>query len=425
MPFAPPRWLLSLFPVAVLCTAPAIPASAQQKTITIATHYTDEQMRPLNACFRRYEAENPGIRIVHQQATFRDFLQTILTARIGGRSPDIYNVYSIWGVQLVSNGVLDAPPSDVIDFVQREYEARTVDAATVGGKIWGVPAEVSTYLLVYNKELLKNAGFPAPPKTWNELADMAGKITRTDAQGKITVAGYAFGPTPANAVHPFRTLLFSRGKELFTDGLRSTNLTSPEAVEIVSKQAELFRNNVTSTSVQVRDFPSGSVGMMITANWFKDTLRQGLGDAFDRVVGVAPIPGGDDWRTYQYSFYYGVDARSRNKPDAWRLVRWLNAPQAAGKRSCVGDMLVSMGGLTANKADIAASQAEMSDGFTRPYVEAISSGRAISEKNVPQAQEIEVVIRGAIEEAWLGRKAPRDALAAANAQIESILREAP
>jgi multiple sugar transport system substrate-binding protein len=66
----------------------------------------------------------------------------------------------------------------------------------------------------------------------------------------------------------------------------------------------------------------------------------------------------------------------------------------------------------------------MNDTFTRPYVEAISSGRAISEKNIPQATEIEVIIRGAIEEAWLGRKVPQEALSAANAQIESILQEA-
>jgi multiple sugar transport system substrate-binding protein len=164
--------------------------------------------------------------------------------------------------------------------------------------------------------------------------------------------------------------------------------------------------------------------MMITANWFKDTLRQGLGDKFAETVGVAPIPGGPDWRTYQYSFYYGVDARSPSKTEAWRLLRWLNAPQEAGKRSCVGDMLTTMGGLTANKPDIAASQAEINDPFTRPYVEAISSGRAISEKNVPQASEIEVALRGAIEEAWLGRKTPQDALTSANAQIESVLQEA-
>jgi multiple sugar transport system substrate-binding protein len=408
--------------LSVLCACGS--ASAQQKTITVATHYTDEQMRPLTACFRRYEAENPSIKIVHQQATFRDFLQTILTSRIGGRSPDIYNVYSIWGVQLISNGVLAEPPAEIIEFVRREYESSTVDAATVDNKIWGIPAEVSTYLLVYNKDLLKEAGYSVPPKTWDELAAMAAKITKTDAQGKITVAGYAFGPTPANAVHPFRTLLFSQGRSLFTDNVRSTNLTTPEAVEIVTKQAEMFRKNITNASVQVRDFPSGSVGMMITANWFKDTLRQGLGDKFESTVGIAPIPGGDDWRTYQYSFYYGVDARSPSKPEAWRLVRWLNTPEGPGRRSCVGDMLMTMGGLTANKADIAASPSEMNDTFTRPYVEAISSGRAISEKNIPQATEIEVIIRGAIEEAWLGRKVPQEALSAANAQIESILQEA-
>jgi hypothetical protein len=35
-------------------------------------------------------------------------------------------------------------------------------------------------------------------------------------------------------------------------------------------------------------------------------------------------------------------------------------------------MLLRMGGLTGNKADIAASADELDDGFTRPYVEAIS-----------------------------------------------------
>ncbi|MET0428091.1 MAG: extracellular solute-binding protein [Microvirga sp.] len=381
-------------------------------------------MKPLTACFRRYETENSGIRIVHQQATFRDFLQTILTSRIGGRSPDIYGIYSIWGVQLVSNGVLAEPPAEVTRFIQDGYEPRTVDAATVGGKVWGIPAEVSTYLLVYNRKLLQQAGYSAPPTTWDELAEMAAKITKRDAQGKITVAGYAFGPTPANAVHPFRTLLFSKGVQLFKDDLRSTNLTSPAAVEILAKQSEMFRQGITNASVQVRDFASGSVGMMITANWFKDTLRQGLGDKFAETVGVAPIPGGPDWRTYQYSFYYGVDARSPSKTEAWQLLRWLNTPQEAGKRSCVGEMLTTMGGLTASRPDIAASQSEINDAFTRPYVEAISSGRAISEKNVPQASEIEVALRGAIEEAWLGRKAPQDALAAANAQIEQVLQEA-
>ncbi len=418
------RHLPALAYAALALALPAGQALAQQKTLTIATHYTDDQMKPLTACFRRYEEANPGIKIVHQQATFRDFLQTILTSRISGRSPDIYNTYSIWSTQLIGNGVLDTPPAEVVDFIKREYEPSTVQAATLNGKIWGVPSEVSAYMLVNNKELRRAAGYDAPPKTWDELTEMAAKITKTDAQGKITVAGYAFGPTPANAVHPFRTLLYSSGQGLFTEDLQSTTLTSPKAVEIVQKQADMFARKITAPSVQVRDFPSGNVAMMITANWFKDTLRQGMGDAFDRNVGVAPIPGGPDWRTYQYSFYYGVDARSRQKEDAWRLVRWLNTPQEPGKRSCVGDMLITMGGLTANKADIAASQAEVTDAFTKPYVDAITSGRALSEKNVPQAAEMEVIIRAAIEEAWLGRTPAKDALASANKQIEGILREA-
>ena len=101
----------------------AAPAFAQDKTITIATHYNQDQMAPLTECFRAYEAEHPGIAIEHQQASYRDFLQTILTARVGGTSPDIYNIYSVWAPQLASAGVLMAPPEEVQAFV-REATAR-------------------------------------------------------------------------------------------------------------------------------------------------------------------------------------------------------------------------------------------------------------------------------------------------------------
>lgn len=398
------------------------PAAAQEPvTLTFAAHYTDAQMAPLTACFRAYEAENPGITIKYQQSQIADFLQTILTSRIGGTTPDIYNVYSIWGAKLVENGVLDEPPADIARFVTEGYEPSTIRSAVLDNKIWGVPAEVSLYLLVYNRKLFADAGIQTPPTTWDEVVADAEKLAKRDALGKVTVAGYAFGPTVANAAHPFRTLLFSRGVSLLSEDRTVANLAEPAAAEVLSGEVELFKRGLTSPSIQVRDFPSGSVGMMITANWFKDTLRQGLGEAFADTVGVAPIPGGPDWKTFQYSFYHAVDANSPHKEEAWKLIRWLSTPRASGARSCTGDMLIALGGLTANRADIAASQDELGDAFTKPYVEALQSGRAQSDPNIAQTAEIDKVLRTYIEEAWLGRLSPADALAVADTEVEAVL----
>lgn len=390
-------------------------------TLTWGAHYTDAEMGPLLPCFREYERQNPSVTIRYQQSDITDFLQTILTSRIGGTSPDIYNVYSIWGKQLVSNGILDTPPAEMADFIRDGYEASTLESAKVDGTVWGVPAEVSLYMLIYNKKLFAEAGIAAPPKSWGEVLADAAKLTKKDANGKITQAGFAFGPTVANATHPFRALMFSSGLPLLKDDLASTNLTDPKAVAILQGEVDLFSQGSTSPSNVVKDFPAGLNGMQFTANWYEGTLRQAFGAAFDETVGVAPIPAGPDWRTYQYSFYQAVDAKSPHKEAAWKLIRWLNTSQAAGRRSCVGDQLIALGSLSANKADIAASQAELGDSFTKPYIEALQSGRAMVDPAIAQTVEIDRALRSAIEAAWLGQLSPADALAKADGEIVNIL----
>ena len=399
----------------------AAPAMAETK-LTIATHYTDAQLAPLTICLRAYEASHPGIRIVHQQAAIDDYLQMVLTSRIGGTAPDIYNVYSTWSAQLAEAGVLDTPPAEITRMVDTAYLPSTIDAIRVAGKTYGIPTEISAYMLVYNKKLFREAGIAAPPRDWDEVVADAARITKRDAQGKITTAGYAFGPSPANGVHPFLALLRSRGVAPFTDTLTASNLAGPEAVDVLEGETRLFKQGITDNTIQVRDFPSGAVGMMIFANWYKDTLRQAFGAALDDMVGVAPIPAGDNWKTLQYAFFWGVDANSPRRKEAWTFLTWLNAPQGDAKRSCTGDMLVKLGALTGNRADIAATP-EYGDAFSKPYVDAIASGRAVAAPNVLRGSEIQQVLRAAIGKAWSGAQSPRDALRDADTKITALLND--
>ena len=395
-------------------------SAAHAQTITLATHYGTEQIGVLEPCFRAYEEENPGIEIEHQQISYGDYLQTVLTSRIGGQSPDIYHLYSIWGAQMVDNGVLAVPPEDVLTFVQDKYIGSTVDAVTMEDQIWGVPTEVSNYLLVYNKELLEGVG-AEPPTTWSELTEIAGMITERNDQGNITTMGYAFGPSTATVVHPFFVLLYSNGISPFAEDFSSTNLASPEAIAVLQEQVELFEAGTTDRTVEVWDFPSGSVGMMLMASWYEGELEAAFGDAFEETVGVASIPAGEDWQSMQYAFFFGVDADSDVQEEAWNFLTWLNTSQTEGEPSCMGNMLVGLGALTSNEADIEAAQAELGDAFTAPFVEALS--RSTTEPNVVQAAEIERILQGYIERAWAGELSAEEALTRADAEISDILAE--
>lgn len=409
----------------LLSAAVAMPAIAQDtKTITIATHYNQEQIAPLAACFADYEAANPGIKIEHQQASYGDFLQTILTSRVGGTSPDIYNIYSIWAPQLVRAQALAVPPQDVVDWVKAGYAEGTVGAATIGGQVYGIPTELSVFQLVYNKKILAEGGYDAPPKTWAELEEIGAAVVQKNDQGVITRAGYTFGPTVSNAVHPFFARMYAEGMAPFNEDYTATNLNTPEALEVLTGMVNLYTNGITSNANEVKDFAAGGSAMAIMANWNESELKAAIGDDFDNTIGVAPIPTSKETSsTMLYSFLWAVDSTSDVQAESWDLLKYLNTAQTEGGISCTGAMLQGMGALTGSAADTEAMGDDLKDAFTAPYVEAVASGAAISQPNNMQEAEIERILRSYIEQAWAGSLSPADALAGADAEIQAILEE--
>ena len=410
----------ALLTATALAVAPAL-AQAQDGPLTLAMHYTQEQAAPLLACLEDYEAET-GQAVEFQQITYRDYLQTVLTGRIGGQSPDIYHLYSIWGAQMADNGVLAEPPEGIVAFVEDQY-GDTAEAAVIDGTLYGVPTEVSVYMLISNMALLREAGFEAPPATWDELKEIAAAITTRNDQGRVATAGFAFADSEAGSVHPFYALLASKGTDVYADGFSEANLDSPEAAEAAGQMAALVGEGITDKSVDGFDFPAGGIGMIVMANWFESSIREGFGDRFAEDVVVSPIPAGEDWATLQYAFFMGVDSESPRQDDAWAVVEWLNSEASADDSgvSCMGRTLASMGALTANETDNAA-MGEAS-AFTQPFRDALADGRAVSQPNVMQAAEIEGMMAQTIDGVLAGDAEPEAAMEALDGDVEDVLFE--
>lgn len=426
------RWVLLLGALATaaalawqLTTSPERSAGPASTTITIAAHYSSTQIAPLLPCLRRYEALHPGLTIKYQQASYADFLQTILTSRASGAAVDIYNVYSVWAPQLLAAGALDAPPSDVAAFVRRDYSKTTVAAGTIGGKLIGIPTGVSLYQLLYNRKLFAAAKLSGPPRTWRDLERAGAAIVRKNRQGNILIGGYAYGPSTANVVHAFYSQMYAAGMSPYTRDLRRTNLTSSTAQAVLAQQVALFRSGITSNSVAIRDFSAGSVGMVVAANWQRSTLKSAFGDRFEDTVGVAPVPTDGPGGTMFYSFLWTVDANSPVKRQAWDLLKWLNTAQTVEGLSCTGTMLAGMGDLTGNRHDLAVMQRTSLDAFSRQYAAALQAPGATSQPNLWHQAEVDRVLQYYIENAWAGRFAPLAALTAADRQIQTILDEQP
>ena len=61
--------------------------------------------------------------------------------------------------------VTDRIPEDV----KQDIWPGAMESVTYQGKLYGMPWLNDVLYMYYNEEMLKEAGFDAPPKTWEEL----------------------------------------------------------------------------------------------------------------------------------------------------------------------------------------------------------------------------------------------------------------
>ena len=409
-------------------------AAAKKTKLVILTHWSDYEVqgvfnksgklvaKGLKQYVEEYMQLHPEIEIKIQIVPFDEYMHTLITKHVAGEYADIYGLYSLWGVQLARSGILASPPDYIVQDVKANYLKLAVDGATIDGKIWGIPMEVDDYCLVYNKQLLHEAGYAEPPKTWDELVKMAVNLTKRNKEGKITQYGFAFlAGWDSAVVHPYLSLLYSLGGQPFSNDFRKCLLDSPKGIAALKAELELFQRGATDTAGSVWDFPHGTVAMMIMAPWYEKSLELALGDQYEKVVGVAPIPPLKNPANCAYTWFWGVDALSKHKDEAWKFLYWLTAEiQPATGTTRYGDLLAeNIGAIPPRRVDFDNHPAQLHDLYTSVFIQELK--HSIPEPNIAQGAEIKTIIMQEIVNAWNMRKTAEKALTDACRRIQPIL----
>ena len=404
--------------------------------LVFPVHWTDYQIKGtydkegklvekgLEQYVEEYMKLNPEIEIEIQSIPFEEYLQKLQVAHMSGISPDVFQIYALWGVTLVDSGILDAPPVAIREDVKANYTTSAVTGATINGEIWGIPTEVDNYCLVYNKELLKEAGIAAPPNTWAELVEVAPKCTKRDAEGNITQYGFAFlAGWDSAVVHPFLSLLWSNGGEFLSEDYSRCLVNSEEGRGALEAELDLFRSGATDAKGSVWEFPNGTVAMMIMAPWYETSIKEVLQEKYQDVVGVAPIPPLKKRVNCQYTWFACVGSGSKHKKEAWSFLKWFSSEvQPATNTTREGDLMAHLiGALPPRKIDLENHPETLEDLYTRAFVEELKYAR--SEPNVAQGAEIKTVLMNEIVKAWNAQKTAKQALNDAAKKINEILAE--
>lgn len=402
----------------------AVGASASGRiTLTVAMHsqaYTPAFSKLLD----EYHQLHPNISFKVETVPFANYLNKILISHMSGNPPDMYYLYSLWGVQLERAGIISRPPASIADAVKSSYTRVAVHGVTLDHAIWGIPTEIDDYMLVYNKKLLAQAGYKTPPATWAQLLAMAKKLTRYGANGQITQYGFAFlAGWDSAVVHPYLALLYSNGGSYLTPGFKSCALNSPAAVQALQDEVALFSEKATNSSASVFNFPAGHIAMeIIFPSTFEPQFKAVLKNKFSATVGVAPIPRLKTHKTLVYTWFWGVDSQSQHKAADWAFLRWLNMHVSPSTHTTLmGYYLVhQVAAMPSNRVDLASGMVQK-DPFLRAFASDLP--HAVPEPNVDYGEEIKTILMNHIEAAWFGKESPKQALARACAEIDPILRQ--
>jgi multiple sugar transport system substrate-binding protein len=426
-PAAAPTTAPAPAPTTAAAPAPTTAAAAKPASgvkLTVLTHWGDQdQLSVLTPLFDQYQQQT-GVTIDHQTVAFADLLTRITAGRVGGPAPDIYHFYNLWMPDFVASSLLQMPPPDAVSDVKKSWSQGSVDGATYKDQIWGYPTEVDNYLLIYNKQLLQEAGVSKPPATFDELKDAAVKATKKDASGKITQTGFLFlSGWDSGVVHPFTALLWSDGGEYAAKDYSQVTFNQQPGMDVLTLQTDIIKGGGGDTGFsKTDDFIAGKAAMTIMANWWGAALRKGAPGGIQN-VGVAPIPtkGSGKSTTLQYNWIWGVDKNSKNAADSWKFLQWLNSPQNGGSSPMGIYLTKGLNAIPSRTSDQQSHADVLNDAFVKPFVDALPNSR--TEPIIPGGQEIKSGLQKQVEAAWFGQKDPKAALDTAAQDANRILKE--
>jgi sn-glycerol 3-phosphate transport system substrate-binding protein len=127
------------------------------------------------------------------QGSYDEAINKLKQSITSKATPSVMQVYDI-GTRFMIDSKAVVPAQKWIDqekFDVSGYEPNIMEYYKVDNQLYSMPFNTSTPILYYNKTMFKEAGLDPenPPKTFEEVAAAAQKLTVKDGSGKITRPG--------------------------------------------------------------------------------------------------------------------------------------------------------------------------------------------------------------------------------------------
>ncbi|MCR2807167.1 extracellular solute-binding protein [Paenibacillus soyae] len=388
----------------------------QEKRIVIWHTYSDEETILFEQeIIPAFEAEHPGIVIESVRQTHNQEYRSALQARASaGKTPDIIRMDYTWVPEFARMGLLEPVDSFAgYEDVSSQLRTRMLETNRYGGRVYGVPLNITTKAAIYNAGLLGKLGLAEPPASFADAAAVAEQ------------SGYVIGMSGIELWHSL-PYFFALGGHLADPGFTRTSgyLDSEESAAAMEELRRLFRQGVINpwmlegnADLWKEVYASNRFLMIDDGPWYYSILLNSAGvdaDLLQRTVPV-PFPSDGDYGSLIGGESLVMTKGARNKQEAWTFMSWMTSEATQLK-------LMEAGLIPANTNAFEAGR--RSDNAAIRYLEPYMAGipDAFYRPSIPEWNEIEQLYDAAMEDIFISGRDVRETLQEAAGEMDGVLR---
>ncbi len=291
------------------------------------------------------QLEPQGIKLQYDPAPVTGYLDKLTTEFSAGNAPDIVWIPGASTADYSGLGVIQ----DLMPFVNKDSNFKLTDYYEApmkelqqDGKLWGLPRDISTLVLYYNKDLFEKYGVDDPAKLaaegkWNceNFERVAKELTHEDEK--------IYGFSMSNWWGPWGWFIYSHGGNMFNADRTACGLTDPNSQKGLQFMSDLFNVDKVAPppgiegGVGETEFLSGSIGMFPNGRWMTPGMRQNA--KFNWAVVEMPDCGQKS--TWLFWGPYVMSAKTKYPEQAWTVLKALTSPEVQAQVAALGTNIPS------------------------------------------------------------------------------------
>lgn len=282
----------------------------------------------------RFERANPGIEIQYVEAAWGEEIEAKLNTSFAGGIPvDIIGQAIMHIGPRVTLGQIESLNSFIDGWENKKDIVQSVwDLGLYRGDYYGMPYYSHPMLFPYRKDYFGEAGLDPnrPPKTWEEIAEAAVKLTIRD--GEIVKRAGMNLPIGNRTINSFKN---SNGAEIADEEGNPIWATNEEYIETLDFLARLYQKNVAIPITQEQNdrqslFVTGKAAISIaTADQLKAIVKDD--PSMQDQIGFLKLHR-KKYGTHCGMLFLFMGKGTKHKQEVWDFMAYLNDRDEAWKR---------------------------------------------------------------------------------------------